>query len=260
VTNLQAISLGIIQGITEFLPISSSAHLAILQHYSKNFQQPGVLFDVMVHFSTLLVVIIYFQKEIIGIVGAILKCGKGEGHRVQRRKALLILMGTIPTGAIGMIFKEDLEKSFSSLSLVGAMLAITGLLLALSDRVKGGKKDLSIFHALLIGTVQGIAIIPGISRSGSTIATGILLGIEREEVARFSFLLSIPAILGAFALELQEFSVLPRNELIPYALGMGFAFVIGLLAIDIFMKIMRRRNLSFFAYYCWILSGIVILA
>ena len=185
-TLFQAVILGLIQGITEWLPVSSSGHLVIFQHLF-GLQIP-VFFDVLLHVGTLAVVFVVFWRDILEIIKAILKLDfKSEYGRLF----IFILLGSIPTALIGLIFHEILVSFFSNLLVVAIGLIITGTLLFFCER-KLGKKELTEKDSLLIGLVQGLAIIPGISRSGSTIGTGLLLGIDRDKVTRFSFLLSIP--------------------------------------------------------------------
>ena len=242
-----AILLGIIQGLTEFLPVSSSGHLVIAQHLIKDFRQPGVLFDVMLHFGTLGAVIVYFWRDINGILKSVIN-NRGE----KRNLFWLIIAGTIPTGIIAILFKDTFESLFKSATAASSMLLVTGVLLFISDRVKNPfRKDMNLWDAILIGIVQGIAIIPGISRSGSTISTGIFRKIDGETAGRFSFLLSMPAILGAVVLEAKNFSEVDRAEILPYIIGTMVAALFGFLTIGFLMRIIRRRNLSYFAYYCW---------
>lgn len=242
-----AILLGIIQGLTEFLPVSSSGHLVIAQHMIKDFKQPGVLFDVMLHFGTLGAVIVYFWRDIIGILKSVIN-NRGE----ERNLFWLIIAGTIPTGIIAILFKDTFEELFKSASAAASMLIITGVLLFISDCIKNPfRKAMNLWDAIIIGVVQGIAIIPGISRSGSTISAGIFRKVDGETAGRFSFLLSIPAILGAVVLEAKNFSEVDRAEILPYIIGTIVAAIFGFLTIGLLMRIIRRRRLSYFAYYCW---------
>ncbi len=254
-TLLNAVILGLIQGLTEFLPVSSSGHLVIGQHLL-HLTEPNLAFDVVLHLGTLLAVFVYFRRELREILTALF----GKGDPKWRRVALLILLATVPTGVIGVLFKDLFERLFSSPAVVACMLAVTGLLLFTADRVTKAVRPLSgvgMKDALLIGLVQGVSIIPGISRSGSTIAMGLFRRIEAKAAARFSFLLSIPAILGA--------TVLEGKEIIGHAVGgsgliffTGFvtAAVSGWLAIRILMAVLARKGLTVFALYCWGVAGI----
>ena len=177
-TNIQAIILGIIQGLTEFLPVSSSGHLVIFQSLFKNFNQPGITFDVTLHLGTLFSVLIFFYKDIVEIF-----------KMRNIRLIILLVIATIPAGIIGILYKDKIEMLFLNIKLVGIALIFTGILLYLSDKIKRTYKDYSkinYFDALLIGIAQAFAIIPGISRSGSTISTGIFCKLKRETAVKFS--------------------------------------------------------------------------
>jgi undecaprenyl-diphosphatase len=259
-TPFEAILLGLLQGITEFLPISSSGHLVIAQHFIEGFDQPGVLFDVMLHFGTLVAVVVYFWKEVSAILGC-LSFRATTDNSDSRKLILLIIAGTLPTVVIALSFKDIFEKLFTSLPTVGFMLIVTGTLLYLTKSIKNpsrGEKHLSVIDAVIIGFVQGIAIIPGISRSGSTIAAGIFRGIDPVVAARFSFLLSIPAILGATILEARGFNELTLSGMGTYMLGAFVAGVSGFLAIAALMKILMNGHLRLFSYYCWIVGGVIL--
>lgn len=269
-TVFQAIVLGIIQGLTEFLPISSSGHLVIAQHYLKGFNQPGLLFDVLLHMGTLFAVLIYYWRDIIGILRSFTtrlgtlggrKNGDFDTFKPQRRLGLLIIVGTIPTAVLGFFFKDYVVILFSSVKLTASMLIVTGILLAIADHVKERKRKVSSLtfkDSILIGFVQGISITPGISRSGSTIATGLFRKIDDEDAAKFSFLLSIPAILGAIVLEIPHFSHVQAGEIPAYLLGTLSAMLTGILAIKFLIRMLKQERLRYFAYYCWLLGSAVI--
>ena len=271
VTAFHAILLGILQGVTEFLPISSSGHLVIVQHYLKEFQQPGILFDVLLHVGTLAAVFIYYWRDIVGILKALIiplnaleyeKQKDFDRHKSQRRLALLIFVGTIPTVVIGLLLRDVIEVLFSSVKLTALMLFVTGVLLALAARVKKTERKISsvrLKDSVLIGFVQGLAIVPGISRSGATIATGLFRNIDGEEAARFSFLLSIPAILGAAILEIPGTFQIQAHEIVPYILGILSAMLTGVLAIKFLIRILRQKRLIYFAYYCWLLGSVALM-
>jgi undecaprenyl-diphosphatase len=282
-SNMREIILGLVQGLTEFLPISSSGHLAIGQQIisgSENIDQ-DILLNILLHFATLLVVLIYYRKDIATIVKVTLSyvCNFRSQHShnsvenekknarenpLARKMLPLIVVGSIPTGILGVVlkFSNRIEDMFSSLSLIGVSLLVTGTLLYLSDKFSPShvKKDISYVDALIIGTIQGIAILPGISRSGSTISIGILRGIERRTAATFSFLLSIPAILGAVALEAKDISTLADTpQFIPYLLGMLVAFGSGYIAIAALIRVVMKRKLSWFSVYCWAIGGMTLI-
>ncbi len=261
----EAILLGVIQGLTEFLPVSSSGHLVIVQSFIKGFQQPGVLFDVMLHFGTLLAVLVFFRKDILDILISLIPVGwlrnsKKDIDAMQvrsgRKMALYIITGTIFTGVIGLSCEDRIHHLFTSTTNVSFMLLVTGVLLFISDRFQGGRveKDMNIVDSIVIGIVQGISLIPGISRSGSTIAFGIFRGLDGQTAARFSFLLSIPAILGAVVLESRYIGMIPSGDIAIYLAGMVIAAVTGFLTLRLLLFIIKKHKLSIFAYYCWILG------
>ena len=256
----EAIFLGLLQGLTEFLPVSSSGHLAIAQHFLPNFQQPGVLFDVLLHVGTMVAVIIYFRRELVRLLTSPWR--KDENTAVDRRILLLIILGSIPTGIIGLLFKDFFEGLFSNLPVVASMLLVTGTLLFLSERLRrhGRKEDqMTWSDALVTGTVQGMAIIPGISRSGSTIATLLMKGVDGETAARFSFLLALPAVFGAALLSLKDLHAVSSGDLPAYIAGTAAALLIGLVSIHFLMGVIRRRRLVWFAGYCWLAGGLLLL-
>ena len=261
----EGILLGIIQGLTEFLPVSSSGHLVMVQSLIKGFRQPGVLFDVMLHFGTLLAVLFFLRREILDILMSLMPAGWFRNFRkdcdsvqmrTRRKMALYIITGTVFTGAIGLSFEERIHHLFTSTTTVSFMLLITGVLLFMSDRFQGSRveKDMNIVDSVVIGIVQGIALIPGMSRSGSTIAFGIFRGLDGQTAARFSFLLSIPAILGATLLQSRYIGMISLDDMLIYLAGMLVAAVTGFLTLRLLFFVIRKRKLSIFAYYCWILG------
>ncbi|WP_432823857.1 undecaprenyl-diphosphate phosphatase [Trichloromonas sp.] len=257
---LHAIFLGLIQGLTEFLPVSSSGHLAIAQHFLPGFDQPGVLFDVMLHLGTMLAVILYFRREVENLLTSPFR--QGEDARLYRRLLTLLLAGSVPTAIIGLTFKDFFESLFENIPLVAVMLLVTGTLLFISEKFRRGRRkegELNLVDALLVGTVQGCAIIPGISRSGSTIAALLLRGVDGETAARFSFLLALPAVFGAALLSLRHLQDIPAGEIPLYLAGTGVAFAAGMLSIHCLLAVIRRRRLFAFAVYCW-LAGTVVFA
>jgi len=249
--------------LTELLPVSSSAHLVIAQSFMPNFRQPGVLFDAVLHMGTLLSVLYFFRKDIAAMILSLLPVTAGTpqatGQKKTYRKLIfLLLISTIITAGVGLFFKTEIEALYSSVKVALLMLFVTGLILLLSDRVKYASRkeeNMSILDACAIGFVQSLALLPGISRSGSTIVCGIFLGLTRETAARYSFLLSIPAILGAIILEGHHFSAITKNEILPYTLGFITAAVTGFLALQMLYFMIKRARLRVFAYYCWLLSG-----
>jgi len=260
---VQAIILGIIQGLTEFLPVSSSGHLVIFQHVF-GLKEPQLFFDVCVHIGTLLAVMIVFRQEIRELVQALghllRQVFVENGHfeeifeNSEYKMLLLVFFGFFPTAILGVVFHEIGQQLFSSVLIVGLMLIITGGLLWQTRRVAGpggGLESFSIRTALIIGLVQGLAIMPGISRSGSTIALGLFLGLDRELSARYSFMLAIPAILGAGILSLHGLMADPHVNYTIALIGAAVSFVVGYFALVSLMHLVKRAKLYLFAPYCW---------
>ncbi len=258
-----AVFLGFVQGITEWLPVSSSGHLVIIQILSG--YRNSVIFDIMVHAGTLLAVIVFFWKDFISLIKNffltfvdIFKIGRKAFYSSNERKLTwYIVLATIPIVIVGLMLQDYVNLIFNSLLLVGIALLITGAWLFSTVR-KRGKEDLNVKNTFLIGIAQATAIIPGISRSGSTISTAILLNVDRSKAARFSFLLSIPSIGGALTLELLS---TPLHDIITMANIAGFltSFVVGLLTIKFLLDIIRRGKFYLFSLYCWAMGIAVIL-
>lgn len=256
---LEAILLGIVQGLTEFLPISSSGHLVFFQSLL-GVEKPLLFFDVMLHFGTLLAIIVFFRTDIKMILNDSRKALIGKEKEGQGVKLLLwIAFATIPTGLMGILFHDWFESLFVKPKLVGIMLFLTGLLLWFTRFIKKEGKSLGLmtwYDSLLIGISQGIAIIPGISRSGATISTGLLCGLDRELSGRFSFLLSIPAILGATLLESRHIETI--HSLWMGFVGMGVAFLVGIFSLTFLMKIIKLGSIHTFSYYCFAVGGMMV--
>jgi undecaprenyl-diphosphatase len=258
-----AFLLGLLQGFTEFLPISSSGHLVLAQSLIPGFSQPGVLFDVALHLGTLLAVCVYFWRDLWALARSVL-CPNSPGAAAERRLLWLLLVGSLPTAAMGLLFREHFERMFTDAQGASVWLMITGVLLFLTDRVSGqerGVSAMSTFDALVIGTAQGLSIIPALSRSGATIAAGVFLGLERGFLVRYSFLLSIPAVAGAFVLELiiHRHEVFHTIDLLAYGVGALASAVVGYWSIAVLLNMTRSRRLSVFAYYCWVVGGLALL-
>jgi len=261
-TFLKSIILGIVQGLTEFLPVSSSGHLVIFQKLL-TFNDPGVLFEIAVHLGTLLAVIIYFRKDIWEIIRSIFVWGNNSPEEIKRSHSLLfhLIIASIVTAIIGFMFKDAFESFFENTLLVGLMLIVTGIILFISDKIHcTDKTKMSIPSSLLVGFAQSIAIIPGISRSGTTITTGIFTGRTRDLATRFSFLLSIPAIIGATFLKLNDL----QNAMSAHGAAGNFivggiaAAIVGYFAIAVLIKIIKKAKLFYFSIYCWIIGIITI--
>ncbi len=258
-STFQALILGLLQGVTEFLPVSSSGHLVIMQHYL-GLRQPLVLFDIVLHAATLIVVLIYFRGDLGSIISSLIKLKPHHSEQILGRKIFyLIMVGTIPTVILGLILRVWADLLCTRVGLTSAMLIITGIILRVGEKTKRtgrGIKEMGLMDAFLIGAMQGIAIVPGISRSGATISAGLLRGINKEFSFRYSFLLSIPAILGALILSLKDALTeknLPSHPL-PWIVGVLSAFTVGYLSLVFLRKTVVKGKLSFFAYYCWILG------
>jgi len=251
--------LGIVQGVTEFLPVSSSGHLVLLQSHLPVVGDP-IAFDLGLHLGTLLPVLAIYRKDIMGILKDVVG---GEGTMMSRpgvRLMLMVVLGSIPTAAIGLAFEDVFEAMFANTLSVGIAFAITGTLLWFTRRARAGsttETTMSIGQALAIGTIQGLAITPGISRSGSTIALALFLGLDREAAARYSFLLSIPAIVGAFILKAPDLETAGAAWQ-PLAIGFITAAVTGYLALHLLLRFVRRGNLDRFAFYLWPLAAVAI--
>ncbi len=251
---LKAVILGAVQGLTEFLPISSSGHLVIGSELL-DFEQQGVVFDVFVHLGTLLAVIVVFRREILQMMQAPFKAFHGtadEESRVYLLWDIYVIIATIPAVIAGLFLKDHVEFLFDSLPLVYTMLLITAFLMMLTPKLKERNVELNGYRSFLIGCAQACAIMPGLSRSGSTIFTGMLLGLNREKVARFSFIMSIPAILGAVVLQTSDLADLPfsAESVVNIAAGTVAAAFSGYLAIVLLLDIVRKNRLQYFGYYC----------
>jgi undecaprenyl-diphosphatase len=270
---IEAIILGIIQGLTEFLPVSSSGHLVLFQHLF-GLKEAELFFDVCVHLGTLVAVIIVFRQEIIKIISALLQLvslGRQNEKFLQKmesnpelKMAVLIVIGSIPTAILGLLFAGIADRLFSSTLITGIMLMVTGLLLwftrkAETHAVAASSGHLTTGKALIIGIVQGLAIIPGISRSGSTISTALLLGVNRETAARYSFLLSIPAIVGAGLLSLKDGFSQTGPVIWISLLGAVMAAIVGYGALKSLLHIVKKGRLYVFAPYCWLVGLLAIL-
>jgi undecaprenyl-diphosphatase len=267
---IQAIILGVVQGLTEFLPISSSAHLVLvppLINVTYSSPAQALAFDTLLHFGTLAAVVAYFWKEIvsiiIGLISSILDIFRGKfkiglKEDSSKRMAWLLIIGTIPAALVGVLLNKQFEALFNNYVAVGFFLLITGVLLWAAERVKSGHKkvkDISFKNAIAIGIFQAFAIAPGISRSGATISAGLFSGLERELAARYSFLLAIPAIAGAAAVQVKDIGAGLEANTAALIAGFFAALIVGFLAIKLLLKIIREKTLMVFAYYCWIVGA-----
>ena len=256
----QSIILGIIQGLTEFLPVSSSGHLALAQALFEDFEQPGLLYDTLLHLATLLAVGVFFRRRIMRLIKAFFGLFFIKYRLIyHEERGMLwgIIAATVPTGIIGYLLRDLSESVFDKPIIVGYCLILTSVMLMLADKAaKGG--PVTPRKAIIVGIAQGLAVFPGISRSGTTIFAGMMAGISREKAAEFSFLISIPAIIGAMILQLKHFSEVTSADITVYLAGMGAAFFFGILAIGVMMEIVKKAKMRYFALYCLILGICVV--
>jgi undecaprenyl-diphosphatase len=246
----EAILLGLLQGLTEFLPVSSSGHLVIAQHLL-GIEQPMLTFDIAVHVGTLSAVIAAFWGDVWAII-----------RKPLCRTTLLLIVGTIPAVLAALLLGNRIEAMFSSIGTVAMALIFTGLLLQASDNLRGQGRleELGYGKALIVGLCQAVAIVPGLSRSGATIFGSLLSGLNRVEAARFSFMLSIPVILGAAIKQILDAGADGLSLHWTYLLGAAVAAVTGYAAIRIFLKLLGQRRLRYFGYYCWAIAALAALS
>lgn len=284
---LEAIIMGLVQGLAEFLPISSSGHLAIMKQVLHIEVETGLLFDVLLHLGTLIAIFVAFWKDVrmliyegFCIIGDFFKnvwyaasnLFSDKEHKKEyvkmaatpyRRFVLLVIVSTIPTGIIGILFQDMIETAAAGILVPGIMLLITGVLLLVADHVDSGtltEETASYPKALLLGVAQGAATLPGLSRSGTTITVGLLNGFERGFAVRYSFIMSIPAVLGAAILELKDFepSMAASSELLAYAAGTVVAAVVGYISIKTMLVLVRGKKFKYFSFYCFFVGAIAI--
>ncbi|MDA9312084.1 undecaprenyl-diphosphate phosphatase [Vicingaceae bacterium] len=255
---IDAIILGVIQGLTEFLPVSSSGHLEIAKTIlgDESLPKDSLLFTVTLHFATALSTIVIFRKDISEILKGLLKFNWNE----ESQFSIKIIVSMLPATFIGLFYEEELEKLFGgNILFVGAMLLVTAVLLLLADLSKKTAKNVSFRDAIIIGISQAIAMLPGISRSGATISTSVMLGNDKSKAAQFSFLMVVPLILGKVAKDIlgSDISV-ESSTFTPLLIGFIAAFVSGLFACTIMIKLVRNSKLKYFSIYCAIVGIIAI--
>lgn len=270
-TGFQAFILGLIQGLTEFLPVSSSGHLAILQNFM-NLKEGALEFTVLLHLGSLIAVFLAYRKTVIAIIiaffGMIADLFKERSLMIKKDKhrlyVILLIIGSIPAGIVGVLFDEKLGEAFTSIILIAFMLIITGALLIVGERI-GRYNTLKIEqlkgkNAFLIGLFQMAALMPGLSRSGTTMVGGLVNGLKKEDAVEFSFLLSMPAVLGACIFEFKDiFSLSSTNTSISVMLiGFITAIIVGYLSIKLLILVIKKERLKYFAYYCWIVACAVL--
>lgn len=262
---LYAIILGMIQGITEFLPISSSGHLVLFQYF---FGSPttgnDISLEIVLHFGTLLAIVVFFRYDIMDLLVSVFHWKKtldNQRHTRNRMIIVYLIISTFFTGIIYLLLGNKIEAAFSKPLIVAIMLSVTGLIVFLSDFVKRTETPVSSMgfgRSIIIGLGQGISMMPGISRSGTTIATALYCGVRRADAARYSFLLSIPAILAANISEIKILTQLQPSMLLSYFFGALAAFISGYMVIGIMLRLIRDCHLKYFAFYCWFISAISI--
>ena len=271
-TYFEAVILGLVQGLAEFLPISSSGHLALLQQWFDIDENKVLLFAVLLHVGTLISVFIIYWKDIWELIVELCLTIKdlltGKGLRLEerpvRKLGVMIIVATIPTAIIGILFNDLFDKLYTSVLPIGIGLIITGFLLVLAERTGNSNRGIdkmNFRNALFIGTVQGIAICPGISRSGSTLFGSLICNLDRKFAVKFVFLISIPSILGSAIMETPEAikAGFDMAQLGPVLVGMAVAAVSGLIAIKTMIKIVSDKKLSYFSYYVWALGAAVVI-
>lgn len=256
---LEAIILGIVQGLTEFLPVSSSGHLEIVKELlNVEAQEQNLLMTVVLHAATALSTIVIFRKDIKEILSGLVQFKWNEEFKFS----LKIILSMVPAACVGLLFEDEIEQLFGGqILLVGSMLLITGFLLFLADKAKKTDQKVNFSNALVIGISQAIAILPGISRSGATISTSVLLGVDREKAARFSFLMVVPLILGKMSKDILSGDLLVDSSgMLPLSIGFIAAFTTGLVACKWMIKLVKNSQLKYFAYYCFTIGSITIIA
>ena len=264
----QAVILGVIQGLTEFLPVSSSGHLEIAKYLlgDSSVGESSMVMTVVLHFATALSIVVVFRIEGLDLLKGLLRFPQGNWRANEEFQfSSKIFLSMVPAVIVGVLLEDQIEMLFGNqLHLVGLMLVVTGVLLMLADRVKKSQKSVGFRDAVVIGIAQAIAILPGISRSGATISTSVLLSVDREKAARFSFLMVVPLIFGKILKDLVD--AVRLGELIDsggfeWSLIVGFmcAFLTGLVACRWMIKLVKSSKLSYFSYYCFALAVLVII-
>jgi undecaprenyl-diphosphatase len=265
---IQAVVLGVLQGLTEFLPVSSSGHLEIAKYLlgDQSVGESSMLMTVVLHFATALSTVVVFRAEVLSLLKGLLRLPQGNWRANKELQfCSKIILSMVPAAIVGVLFEEQIEALFGDqLLLVGLMLVVTGVLLMFADRAKETQKSVGFRDAIIIGISQAIAILPGISRSGATISTSVFLGVDREQAARFSFLMVVPLIFGKIAKDILDAVRLGEPfaaEGLEWSLLVGFicAFLTGLFACVWMLKLVKSSKLSYFSYYCFILAIFVVI-
>lgn len=255
---LQAIILGIIQGLTEFLPVSSSGHLELAKYFLdyKAGEEESLMMTVVLHFATACSTLVILRKEVVKILKGLFKFK----WNVETQYSATIVLSMIPAAVLGVLFESELEELFSGkILLVAICLIVTGSLLFLADRAQNTIKGVGYRNAFIVGIAQAIAMLPGISRSGATISASVLLGIDREQAARFSFLMVVPLIFGKIAKDILDGALVEAANPMALVVGFGAAFVTGLLACKWMITLVKNSKLYYFSIYCFVIATVVII-
>lgn len=264
---IEAIVLGLVQGLSEFLPISSSGHLALLQSLFEINEDKVIFFAVLLHIGTLVSIFVVYHKDIYALIKELFLLFKdiftGKGLRIKerpiRKLGIMIIVSSIPTAIMGLLFSDYIDKIFGSLTVIAICWIITGFILLFSEKLKNNKKEIEGMkyrNAIFIGICQGLAIMPGISRSGSTIVGSLVTGLKREFAVEFAFLISIPAILGSAILEFPKAikAGIEPSTIGPMIVGFLVAAISGYFAITTMIKIVSKHKMRYFSYYVWIIG------
>lgn len=283
---VEAIIMGVVQGLTEFLPVSSSGHLAIARSIL-GLELDNILFEVLLHMGTLIAIVAVYARDVIALIGGglgiigrfiqylyiaitnlILRRRKGLPriiHNEHKKLVMLIIVASIPTAIIGLLLEKAITEAFDRLLIPGICLLVTGGLLYTTNKIATGNKRESkttYRDATIIGIFQGLAGLPGISRSGSTIVAGLLRGLHKEFAVKFSFLMSLPAVVGAMLLQLKDMKIshIPKIITAPYLIGTAVSACIGYVCIRFLIRLIKHNKLHYFAYYCFALGIMVVIA
>ena len=251
---IEAVVLGIIQGLTEFLPVSSSGHLELAKLIlpSQYTGESSMLMTVVLHFATALSTVVIFRKDLLKVIQGLFQFQWNEATKFSVK----IIISMIPAAVVGVFFDDIIESFFNgAVLLVGSMLLVTGGLLFLADKTKNTTREVSFFHSIIIGISQAIAILPGISRSGATIGTSVLLGVDREKAARFSFLMVVPLIFGKIAKDLlSDKFIIEGLDITALSVGFVAAFITGLFACTWMISLVKKSKLVYFSFYCFVVG------
>ncbi len=266
-TTVSAALLGILQGITEFLPVSSSGHLALARALIGYDFEPGITFEIVVHFGSFCSIAVYFRKRLAALLGDVLQTVRSSGGRLSEyrqnpstRLSLIIVVSMVPAGLVGITMKQAVEQAFVNPVLVAVMLLFTGGILFSTQYVKNPLGRVTLRNGFWVGVAQAFAILPGISRSGSTITAGLWMGVNRDELAQFSFLMVLPVLAGAMLLETVElFNIGEPIEITNLFLGFVTSFITGYFALSYLIILLKREKLHYFAYYCWTVALVSLL-